>query len=139
MEHILKHSFQYSHNGDLVEAKVISMSGPGYEQLANHTIVEQAFLQAVSEVSKGVEAKEADKSGDSDISASDAIKLMLGWSGDVNKVYVACQEIFRAIALIDGEEPLTVPLLKKMHLEDYKLLVGGYIANFIMPSLMDGD
>lgn len=132
----LKNPFEYARKGEQEKAQFIELTAPSFKQLQYHSPIEQAFAQAVGEIAETV--SESDGGDDGELTGGAVLQVLLRWSGDVNKVYIAAQELFKQIAKIDGETRLTVPLMEKMHVDDYKALVGEYIANFIVPSLMDG-
>ena len=74
------------------------------------------------------------------MTGAQCIQVLYRSSVDVTKVFLYAEQLFKSgVALIDGETKLTTPLMEKMSLQDFEGLVGAYIANFIVPSLMDGE
>lgn len=136
----LKSPFVYATGADAPEAMFIELSAPSYKSMPHMVPIKQAFMAAIKEVSTDVvEDKEAPK--DLEITGTQVMQLMYGWSGDLNKIMVYAQELFKSkgVALVDGEEKLTQPLIDKMSVGDFEGMLGAYIANFIAPSLMDGQ
>jgi hypothetical protein len=137
----LKDPFKYAYKGDKPEAIFITISAPTFKQMERMTPIKQAFTAAISEIkdSVAVEAEAQEASQDS-VTGQQVMQLMYNWSGDMAKVFVHAQELFKSgVALIDGETRLTTPLMQEMTMTDFEGLVGDYIANFIAPSLMDGQ
>jgi hypothetical protein len=136
----LKQSFGYAKNGDTQEASFITLIAPNFKQMPHMTPIKQAFMSAISEITETTSTSEtASESEPGDINGAQVMQLMHRWSGDLTKVFLHAQELFKSgAALVDGQERLTVPLMEKMGLTDFENMVGAYIANFIAPSLMDG-
>ena len=131
--------FEYAYKGDTPEAGFITLAAPTFKQMKHLTPIKQAFMSAINEISKS-DVSEAGKADDADdeITASGAMQVLYMWSGNLVGIQTEAQEMFKHIALIDGETKLTTPLMEKMAPEDFDGLLGTYIANFIAPSLMDG-
>lgn len=144
-EHIyeLKHPFEYAHKGDTQEASFITLFAPTFKQVGRMAPIKQAFTSAIEEVTKTVDTSQetGDAGDDNDkVTAAQVMQLMYRWSGDMTGVFLHAQELFKSgAALVDGETKLTTPLMEKMQMVDFEGLVGEYIANFIAPSLMDGQ
>lgn len=141
----LKDPFDYAHEGETVEASFVTLIEPGYQQL-NHVVpIKQAFMSAitglkVSDEDREKAAEDKDKAKDTDMKGDDVIQLFTQWNGDLTKVYKNAEKVFKAGgAQIDGQEKITQALLDKFSLKDFEALVGEYIANFIVPSLTDGQ
>lgn len=142
-EHIyeLKHPFEYAHKGDTQEANFITIYAPTFKQVGRMAPIKQAFTAAIEEVTKTVDTSQETDGADSEkVTGSQVMQLMYRWSGDMTGVFLHAQELFKSgAALVDGETKLTTPLMEKMQMVDFEGLVGEYIANFIAPSLMDGQ
>lgn len=136
----LRTPFGYSHKGEMTDASFISLQPPTFRQLEHLTPIKQAFTSAISEVTKDIDTGQQNDDGESgDIKGADVLQLMYRWSGDMTKVFLHAEQLFKSgAALVDGESKLTTPLMEKMNPSDFEGLVGDYIANFIAPSLMDG-
>jgi len=136
----LKHPFDYAAKGETQAASFITLFAPSFKQLDNATPIKQAFTAAISEVTETLDGIDQEQSeAPEDINGTQVMQLMYRWSGDMSKILLYAQGLFKSgAALVDGEENLTIPLMEKMQLSDFEGLVGAYIANFIAPSLMDG-
>lgn len=138
----LQTPFNYAKGGDEVAANFIELSGPTYKQMqwvsAIKQVVMNAFLEITERTTEAV--KEENKEEPVTQDGSDMLKALYGSNQDLNKLFVNCQELFRnGAALVDGETKLTVPLMEKMSMEDFEGLVGCYLANFTLPSLVGGQ
>jgi hypothetical protein len=142
-EHIyeLKHPFKYANKGEQVDASFITVFAPTFKQIDKVAPIKQAFTVAIDEISSGqedVKEKEGEKESEG-ITPSQVLQLLYRANADITKLFLHAQELFKSgAALVDGESKLTIPLMEKMSLDDFEGLVGVYIANFIVPSLMDG-
>jgi len=137
----LKQSFKYAKSGEQEDATFITITAPNYDQLLKAAPIKQAFMAAARQVtSDGDDDKDKEKPTDAKITGQQCIQLLYNWDGDMVKVLVYAQELFKSgVALVDGEAKLNIELIKKMSAADFEGLVGAYIANFIAPSLMDGQ
>jgi len=139
----LKKPFEYSHKGEMEKASFITLPEPIFRDLDKIAPIKQAFVSAINEL-----ASDTDTSGNSAIDKSDndsggitgpmIMALMYRSKGNMAQVFLYAQDLFKSVALVDGEQKLTVPLMEKMAVADFENLVGEYLANFIAPSLMDG-
>lgn len=136
----LKTPFEYSSKGEQIQASFISLTAPSYKQLENAAPIKSAFMQAVLNIADS-DVGDTEVSGEKPEIDSNQVMQVLYSSPDVNmpSVLVSAAALFKSgVALVDGQEKMTQPLIDKMQLDDFEGLVGAYIANFIMPSLMDG-
>ena len=141
-EYTLKVPFEYAYkNGNMQEANFISITAPTIKQIDKFAPIKQAFMAAASEIAANHNTENSDQSGDDvEMSTDQYMLVMYRGSGDMAQVMIYAQELFKSgVALVDGETKLTQPILDKMSIEDIEGLLGAYIANFIAPSLMDGD
>ena len=144
-EHIyeLKHPFKYASKGEQVDANFITVFSPNFKQIDKVAPIKQAFTIAIDELnSDDVKIEEDKKEGEKEsdgITPTMVLQLLYRANADVTKVFLHARELFKSgAALIDGESSLTIPLMDKMSLDDFEGVLGVYIANFIVPSLMDG-
>lgn len=135
----LKKPFEYAYKGETQEASFITLAAPTFKQMRHLTPIKQAFMASINEISKSDIADDGKSDSDGEITAAGAMQVLYMWSGNLVAVQTEAQEMFRHIAQIDGETKLTTPLMEKMDPDDFDGLLGEYIANFIAPSLMDGQ
>tara|TARA_R110000851_G_scaffold197793_1_gene348891 strand:- start:115 stop:549 length:435 start_codon:yes stop_codon:yes gene_type:complete len=136
----LKNPFEYSYKGDMVEAQFIVMPEPGFKELDKIAPIKQAFVAAVNDLASEASEPSAEApEGDTEsITGPQIMALMYRSKGNMSQVFLYAQELFKSVALVDGEQKLTVPIMEKMSVSDFERLLGEYLANFIAPSLMDG-
>lgn len=159
VQYELKSPFSYAYKSDQVEASFITMTAPNFSHVDKATPLKQAFAAALKEKFAKVDAdelKEAqeivaaaaeDKTNDDGVKDDDdgidsqfVLSVLFQWSGDLTKVFRTAQSLFIAgAAKVEGETPVTKAILEKMTLADFEGMVGTYLSNFIVPSLMDGQ
>lgn len=143
VQYELKKSFDYAYKGENQTASFITLFAPNYKQMGNFTPIKQAFTAAITEVTADLDpeaAKDEAAKDDTGVTAAAAMQLMYRWTGDLTKIFLYAEQLFKSgAAMIDGEIKLTTPLLEKMDMVDVEGLLGEYIANFIAASLMDGQ
>lgn len=134
-------SFKYALKGDEQDAGWIELSAPTTKNMKECAAIKQAFFQSLPKTdAKDIEAlKELQdgKESKTEMLNGDEIIAMISASSDVSLavVYANARELFcSGIALVDGEEKLTKPLMDKMTFEDFEAMTGQYIANFIIAS-----
>lgn len=138
----LKKPFSYAAKGEMVEAHFITVTAPSYKQMTNAAPIKQAFMTAITEVAEKEITKHADveKSDDESVTGEQVLQLLYSSSSEITKVFLYAEQLFKSgAALVDGDQKLTSELMQKMDMTDFESLVGDYIANFIAPSLMDGQ
>lgn len=147
----LKKPFQYAYKGEMEEANFITLSAPNFTQFEKVTPIKQAIAAALKERFEGIDtaeieeaqeiaASQQDTEDDSGIDASFVMAALFTWSGNLTKVFKNAEALFLSgVALVDGETKATKNLIEKMSLDDFEGMLGAYLANFIIPSLMDGQ
>lgn len=127
----------YAKGGEQVEGVFIKLIPPSSKQLTHCAMLKQSFIRAITEQAK--DAAESDKSeSDVEISGQDIIYLLYGSASvDMGKILLSAIELFKSgVALIDGEVKLTKPLLDEMSNDDLEGMLGEYLANFILKSVL---
>ena len=141
--HDLIKPFKYTpkNAGEETEAQFITLKEPSVKHLAACSTLKQAFMRVITEeAAAGGGDAAAGKDPDVDEGAmEDNIMNALYASGeDIAKLFLTAKELFREVALVDGEKKITVPMLDAMCIEDIEKMVGKYMANFILASVL-GD
>jgi len=141
VQYELKNPFDYAYKGENQTASFITLLAPTYKQMGNFTPIKQAFTAAITEVTADLDPEATTEGGDdTGVTATAAMQLMYRWTGDLTKIFLYAEQLFKSgAAMIDGETKLTTPLLEKMDMVDVEGLTGEYIANFIAASLMNGQ
>ena len=142
----LKSPFSYARKGENVEAEFITLTAPNFKQLPLSAPIKQAFMTAITEVhdsadsTTATETPEKADDDDSGLTAGGVLQVLYRSSCDMVKILLHAEQLFKSgTALVDGEVKLTTPLMEKMQGDDFERLLGAYVANFIAPSLMDGQ
>ena len=104
----------------LVQTGVLKMS-----ELLGSDVVEQA-KEAAQEAQAQEATQETEKDGEG------VLALMVGGGVDMNKLVLHFRELFKEVALMGGEKPLTMPRMGEMSHKDFRKMIGVYAANFIL-------
>lgn len=135
----LTKEFDYSHKGDTVSATFIKLTAPSAKQLKHCTELKQAFYRAMHEMQKDNPDKgEVEKTGDEKLTGTEIIQMLfVSESVNMSSVLVNAIELLSSgVAMIDGEEKLTKPLIQEMSMDDLEGMLGVYLENFILRSLL---
>lgn len=146
IEFELSESFKYAPgNGEEVDAVFIELKEPtgkiteyccDVESIVSGSIAKMKEMFSDEELEEAKEKAKEKASGeklDSEELDGDAALAMMNSSGaDMRKIVLLFKEIFPIVALVDGEKPLTKPIMDRMHHKDLRKMIGVYVANFIM-------
>ena len=141
--HELKKPFSIHKGGESTEAFSITIEAPTNKIISFVAVIEQEvkkselatmalYKNAVGEAAFEKMRIEAEGKRES-VQPENNIVDQLVTGGEINKCYIALQEIMRESATIDGIK-MTQPLWLKMSPVDTKLILGAYIQNFIVTS-----
>lgn len=144
IRYALEKEFTYSHAGDTQTATFIELNSPTAKNLKEVGQIRQSLTQAIREhedrQSDSDEPKAAPaEDTDSDTAllvpdGKDIITVIASSSVDLAGLY-ACARILllsKGICQVGGDEKLTQNLWDSMSARDVEMMVGTYIANFIM-------
>ncbi len=132
-------AFDYGHKGKTESATFIRLVPPSAKQLKHCTELKQAFYRAMAEIQEDNKDREKqDVPDDSKLEAGDIIKMIyVSKSVEMTSVLVTAIELLSSgVATVDGETKLTKPLISAMSMDDLENMVGAYLANFILRSLL---
>lgn len=133
----------YTEGSKLVECNHIELLPPtgkvGHIAAAIEGLIQSSLIKMADSLDeatiadakeKAAQAKKGDEVAEVD---GDAMMSTIAASGaDVSKVVMHARELFREVALMGGEKPMTVPRLDEMSWKDSRRMIGVYIANFVM-------
>lgn len=129
----------YAKDGEEVKGSFIKFTAPSSKQLTQCSMLKQSFIRAVTEQAKNNPdaANEADDG--KKIKGEDIIYLLYGSeSVDMGKILLSAIELFKSgVAMIEGEAKLTKPLLDEISNDDLEGMLGEYLANFILRSVLN--
>lgn len=135
----LTEPFKYAVKGEQEEAKFITLHAPTSRNMSQIAFLKQAFYRALPKGQQDDEIKDDTKKKEDDITGEDIMDiLMSSMDVDLSKVLIMAKELFTAknIAFVDGEEKVTKPILESMHPDDFMAMVGEYLANFTLASVL---
>lgn len=134
--------FEYDSKGEVVDATFVSITSPTAKHIHLTATLKQAFQVAAMKIhdSKGDDEKEEkEDKDDSKISPSDAMALIYagGDAIDIKVVMASGRELLTSgLVLVEGEEKLTKPLCDKLSQDDFEEIIGTFLVNFIVASLL---
>ena len=142
-DYVLSTKMKYGAGGELVEAQFISFKPPTPRHISNLAPLRSEVLRAVQwaqEQSSDSSSVEVQDVADSDAEIGHKEMMMtieMAPSVDAAVAILHVQEMLTTgkLGLIDGETPLTKPLMDEMSIEDLYGVTGQFIVNFIIPSL----
>ncbi len=136
--------FTYSRGGGQEEATFVKLLAPTSRNSREGGALFQAFGRAQTElaerraVTTAATSKAQEESDAEDITGEDVI-LMLAASSSVEypDVLDVARKLFSSgVALVDGETKLTGGLMDRMSLVDFERMLGEYLVNFTLASLL---
>jgi hypothetical protein len=136
IEYTLQQPVQYASKGELVEAMFVTLNPPTSRNMTECAQLKQAFFRALPKTGEvevdAPEGEQAELTGE-------AVMTMITMSPDVElaSVLVTGRELLTSgLALIDGEEKLTKPVLDNMSADDLEGMIGEYMVNFTLASAL---
>lgn len=136
----LKQKIKYANgSGKDVEASFIELRPPTGKVSHICCDIESLIQSGLVSMSKYIDEGEVEKAKQSigetpEIDAQSVLAMMTGGGVDMRKMVLNFKELFKEVAFIDGEKPMTTPLLDRMDHVDLRLMMGEYTANFILIS-----
>ena len=140
-EILLKSSVPYAHPTEgTVDAKFVTIFPPSFRHINYIAPLKQKFTQALKSIqdqNTNVEIEDTDKDEDAEIDASTVIQILEASSIDMVEVIAIFKLLIQKSKLfkLDGETIITELLLDKIDIDDFYILLGEYIAAFIIASL----
>lgn len=132
-DYVLETPFGYAYQGGQQEASFVQLRAPSSRNSRDCAALKQAFWRTVDPDREGKENADASEK----ITGED-VMMMLAMSKDVDLpdvIDVACRLFTKGkVAFVDGETPLTKPLLENMMQDDLEAMVGEYLVNFTLAS-----
>lgn len=144
-EYSFKKPFKYSNNkagGVEMPSVNIVVQCPSKKVLKSLSVLESEFMQAIQKAQQfagsinqeAVNQEAINQENDkAELKGSDAVMAIVSY-GDISKCYDNLETILSKTALIDGEQPYTTAMDISPY--DLKGLLGEYLENFILPSLL---
>lgn len=134
----LKESFQYAFKDDMRDATFITLLPPSMKQHSQAAALKQSIIRMVTDAVRNADSDGEDdskiKEEEEKITSAMVVATIYGSKCvEVNVVWEQVKALLKSgVALIDGEQRLTIPLMEKMSPEDFENMAGEYIANFTL-------
>jgi hypothetical protein len=140
---ILQDALVYSHEGKAgIIAKRLLLRAPSTKLLGLASKLSAIVMSALIKARESYKAEKGGKTEEQsgEIDGSSIYMLVSGSSDSVqmSNLIEHFQELILSdgICLVDGKEPLTIDLFNSLDSRETLRLVGDYIANFLLPSIM---
>lgn len=125
----------YAKDGDEVVAEFVQLTAPSSKQLKHTTFLKQSFFRALNSLQGSADKEKAEESPD--MKPEDIISMLYMSDVDMNTVLLSAIELFNSgVALVDGEQRFTKPIIDTLSQEDLELMTGTYLVNFILASAL---
>lgn len=138
----LDQPIMYDYKGEREEATFVTLFPPTSKNLQECAVIKQMFYQAANDFSDG-SSNDSDSDSDSadsdsgDLSGDDLMQMFYASKIDINKLFLNCKELFKSgVAKLDGQQKLTAPLLDQIEIDDFEKIVGDYLVNFTLSSIL---
>lgn len=132
-EYVLQQPIDYDIKGERETAQMILLKAPTSRNSRECAALKQAFWRSADREGTSTEDKEVDV----DIKGQDVIVMLaMSTKTDLADVMDIAHRLFTKgkVAFVDGEVPLTKPLLENMSQEDVEAMLGEYLVNFTLAS-----
>ena len=133
----LTSKLEYGHDGNTEVATLIKLTSPTSKNMTHCAILKQAFFRSVADLKNdNTDLNEATDS--EDIDGASLIQIMYMSKGvEMASVLVTARELFTSgVATVDGTVKLTKPLIDSMSQDDLEGMLGEYLANFTLSSVL---
>jgi hypothetical protein len=132
--------FKYHHQGAEAEAKTLTLKAPFSNLRGITTKLKQAFFQALKfhESGRKLDQETPQSGAAEDLDGKQILALMFMSNVDMEEFMANFKALMvsQGVCLIDGVEQMTSVTYDRMSDEDADTVVGDYLANFIVSSLM---
>lgn len=129
----------YHRDGEQVFAKEIILKAPSNKQQHETSKLKQGFHRAIHELQNSEAAnskKNKNKDNEEDINGEDIISMIMASKIDFGEY----QQVFGSLLRNDigwiENEKITMPIYNNISDEDFEKMMGEYIANFLLISMM---
>lgn len=128
----------YSYEGQELQGTFITLYQPTRKNMDECIFLKQAFFDAAMSVNDEDGDSTQDKpKEDEQIKGEDIIALFYRQKIDMKKVVANGISILRSgAAKIEGVKDLTAPMIDHLSCRDLENIIGAYVGNFIVSSLM---
>lgn len=137
----LNHPFNYAHQGQQITAAKVVLSAPSRRVLEQSAPIKQYIARAVKRLTEeqaGKEAPAKGAGGDEGLKGDEVLAVLMMYGEDHLKLELWFRELLvrGGLCLVDGVQPLTIPLYGELSDEDGDAILGEYLARFLVSSSM---
>jgi len=136
----------YAYKGENVEASFITLLPPTAKHIHLTGLIKSVFQKnavefrqnqkLVDQVADAAESQQKE-GGEKEVGSDDVWGLFYMNPDSIEQVMIAGKELMSSgLFLIEGEVKLTKPLIDELSTEDFEKVLGEFMANFIVASLM---
>ena len=129
--------FEYAFKGEQRNAGFITLLPPTMKQHSQAAALKQSIIRIVREAVQGAGDDDGDDervNTEDEVTSEQVVATIYGGQCvEAGVVWIQVKALLKEnLALIDGEQKLTTPLMEKMSLKDFESMAGTYIANFTL-------
>jgi hypothetical protein len=137
MEFTLSDPIKYQTGGEHVEGVKLELTAPAVKNRKRAAKLKQGFMRCINDLPS--EAKKSpEKKQDAKLNPDEVLVILQMGSIEYDEyIDIFVNLLSRGVCKIDGKEDLTELLAEKISFEDLERLMGEYIVNFILGSLME--
>jgi len=134
----LSSSIKYNNgSGAEIECNFIELSEPTGKVssicCAIESLIQSGIIKmADSDMFKDVDTEAVKKQDDEKMDGESILAVMNSSGVDMDKIVLHFRDLFKSVAMMGGEKPLTIPRMDDMSHKDFKKMMGEYIVNFVM-------
>lgn len=135
----LKAPFRYAHKGETVEAKFVLLRAPTSKHRRECAVLKQAFFRALRDAPDAQNVSGADAAKREEVTGEEVMTLLAMSSNvDLDNVFEAGRTLLTGgVAMLDGEQKMTAPLLDEVSMDDLEGMLGEYLAFFTLRSALE--
>ena len=128
---------EYSRGGAMQKAQFITLFPPKYEHIDKTAPIKQAFFRAASALNQSENTGSSEKEEQQVITGDEVMMLLYQSESDILPTLLHGEKLLTSgVALVEGETKLTIPLFRALSTDVSERMLGDYIANFIIASVL---
>lgn len=127
---------EYDSEGSKVQAEFITMRAPSGKNRKQSAKLKQAFIRALPEPEPGAIVPDANADAPK-IAGQDVVMMIARSNVDLDVVFENARTLLTSgVAKIDGKINLTTTLMDNLGGDDFEGVIGEYLANFTLKSVL---
>jgi hypothetical protein len=132
VRYVLTTPVTYAHKGNQEQATFVELTAPAARNSKECAALKQAFWKSIDTDAEG--SSEAEPTN---VTPEDVVTMIaMSRDSDLADALEVAKRLFTKgkVANLDGEAPLTSPVIENMAMEDLEGMFGTYMVNFILAS-----